>query len=270
MVTKHLDSGDVDYTAIAEEVGDEGKLHLQGFTIFKNAKTFSAAKAWFRSKTIHIEQMKGTRFQAATYIVDPAKLGKEKEAGMLILESGTRPIEGAKSQWDYIFQMLHDGDSDYEIMMKYPEEFMRFNAAIGRARMTILASRLNEWREVQVEYHWGKSGTGKTRGAIESVETPQDIFRVTNYKHPFDSYSGQKVILFEEFRSSLPLEQMLNYLDGYYTQLPCRYADKVSGWDKVIICTNIALHEQYCSVQARHPESYNALLRRIDVVTAYE
>ena len=90
------------------------------------------------------------------------------------------------------------------------------------------------------------------------------MFRVTDYRHPFDNYRGQKVILFEEFRSSLRVEQMLNYLDGYHCELPCRYANKVALWDSVFIATNIPLEEQYHSVQQNHPETWEALLRRID------
>lgn len=32
-----------------------------------------------------------------------------------------------------------------------------------------------------------------------------NVFRVTNYKHPFDQYKGQDDIMFEEFQSSIPI-----------------------------------------------------------------
>ena len=72
-----------------------------------------------------------------------------------------------------------------------------------------------------------------------------NVYRVTNYKHPFDGYKGEPVILFDEFRSSLPLPDMLNYLDVYPLMLPSRYADRVACYTRVFIVSNIPLEEQY-------------------------
>ena len=267
ILTKMTASKAVEYCVAADEVGDEGKHHLQGHIYFKNAKTMTACKKWLGSKTVHLTSQRGSRWESAAYIFDPAALGKDKEPGFIVLEEGLRPVEGAKSQWDYIISMLENGATDHEIMKKYPEEFARNISAIGRLRMVILGSQLNTWRTVEVEYIHGATGTGKTRGVLEAAEHPSDVYRVTDYKNPFDTYNGQPTILFEEFRSSLKIEQMLNYLDGYFCELPCRYTNKVSGWTKVVFCTNLSLDEQYGSVQVSHPETWLALLRRIDKIT---
>ena len=71
----------------------------------------------------------------------------------------------------------------------------------------------------------------------------KNVFRVTNYAHPFDGYRGERVLLFDEFRSSLPLADMLKYLDGYPLMLPCRYADKVACFTEVYIISNIPLEQ---------------------------
>ena len=39
-----------------------------------------------------------------------------------------------------------------------------------------------------------------------------NVYQVTNYEHPFDGYQGQNVIIFEEFRSSLKIDDMLKFL----------------------------------------------------------
>lgn len=92
----------------------------------------------------------------------------------------------------------------------------------------------------------------------------KNVFRVTNYAHPFDGYRGERVLLFDEFRSSLPLADMLKYLDGYPLMLPCRYADKVACFTEVYIISNIPLEQQYPNVQVEEPASYAAFLRRIN------
>ena len=113
--------------------------------------------------------------------------------------------------------------------------------------------------------NWGKTGAGKTRSIMEQHGYSK-VYRVTDYAHPFDNYKGQDVILFEEFRSSLPLAAMLNYLDGYPVELPCRYANKVACYTKVYLVSNIPLHEQYPNVQMDKPGDWAAFRRRIQVV----
>ena len=76
-----------------------------------------------------------------------------------------------------------------------------------------------------------------------------NVFRVTDYEHPFDGYKGQDVIVFEEFRSSLRIGDMLNYLDGYPVELRCRYSNKQACFTKVYIISNISLRDQYRDLQ---------------------
>ena len=96
------------------------------------------------------------------------------------------------------------------------------------------------------------------------------VYRVTNYQHPFDSYAGQRVILFDEFRSSLPISDMLKYLDGYPVMLPCRYADKVACFAEVYIVSNIPIEKQYPNVQFEEPETWQAFCRRFHEVYEME
>ena len=90
------------------------------------------------------------------------------------------------------------------------------------------------------------------------------MFRVTNYQHPFDGYACEDVILFEEFRSSLPIADMLKYLDGYPLKLPCRFNDKEACYTKVFVVTNIPMEKQYPNIQLEEPETWAAFLRRFD------
>lgn len=55
-----------------------------------------------------------------------------------------------------------------------------------------------------------------------------NVFRITDYTHPFDNYKNQEVVIFEEFRSSLKIQDMLNYLDDYPCELVARYNNKIA------------------------------------------
>lgn len=136
-------------------------------------------------------------------------------------------------------------------------------ALVWCLKMLILAS------PPEVCYISGHTGTGKTRGVLEAHNFI-DVYRITDYKNPFDGYRCQPVIAFDEFRSSLRLKEMLLYCDIYPLELPSRYANKYACYNKVYIISNWALERQYPEAQREDRESWEAFLRRIHKVITYD
>ena len=158
--------------------------------------------------------------------------------------------------------MIRDGADNAEILAQYPSAMNRLHH-IDAARQTLLGEKYRrQWRDLDVTYLWGGTGVGKTRSIMEQYGY-ENVYRVTDYDHPFDDYKGEKVVLFEEFRSSLKIADMLKYLDGYPLMLPCRYGNKVACFETVYIVSNIPLSQQYPNTQLSEPETYRAFLRRI-------
>lgn len=161
-----------------------------------------------------------------------------------------------------IFAMIQSGMTDSEILRQIPGAFTKLNY-IEQTRQTLLAERFkDEFRKLSVTYLWGDTGAGKTRSVMEQYGYSQ-VYQITDYTHPFDGYKGQDVVIFEEFRSSLKIDDMLKYLDGYPLQLPCRYANKVACYHTVYLISNIPLDAQYPNVQIDGPETWAAFQRRI-------
>ncbi|MCL2861877.1 MAG: replication protein [Firmicutes bacterium] len=128
----------------------------------------------------------------------------------------------------------------------------------------------NTFRTLEVTYIFGQTAKGKTRYIMEKYGY-KNVYRVTKYDHTaFDQYEGQDVIVFEEYRSSFKIEDMLNYLDGYPLMLPSRYNNKEACYTKVYITTNWTLEQQYKNVQSEHPTTWQAFLRRIHKVYNFD
>lgn len=268
------------WASFAIEEGESGTTHIQAAWSLKNAKTFSAMKSALSSSRWHLEEIRGTHFEAYQYTLKGQQSKEEWNAEKWGGENfgvnydclrtiGEAPQEEAKNknQWDDIRQMIEEGLSDYEIAQVYPQEAIRCKTAIRGYRL-MFEKMHADWREVDVWYIWGATGTGKTRSITQKYGYP-NVFRVTDYsKGAFDMYDGQDVILFEEFRSSFRLEQMLNYLDGHPVELECRYANQLLKATKIFIVTNIPLDEQYhnfhngCESEGQ-ANSWKAFCRRI-------
>ena len=255
------------YWCLCDEIGEQGTPHTHVYVAFKNAVMFSTMQQRFYGA--HIEIVKGTHRENRDYVRKEGKWLDSKKAETNLPEtfeeSGELPEETDRrmKQSEAILAMVEDGASDSEIVRTYPSAMYHLNR-IEQTRQTFLGDTYREqWRTLHVEYIWGTTGVGKTRSVMDK-HGYKNVFRVTNYAHPFDGYRGERVLLFDEFRSSLPLADMLKYLDGYPLMLPCRYADKVACFTEVYIISNIPLEQQYPNVQVEEPASYAAFLRRIN------
>ena len=252
---------------MCDEVGAEGTPHTHLYIYSPNAILFSTLQQRFFGA--HIEIARGRHQENRDYIrkegkwLDDAK--HETNLPDTFEESGAVPSERDRRETisEEILEMILAGASNAEILMQHPGAMNRLHH-IEAARQTLFADKYADaWRDLDVTYLWGKTGVGKTRTIMERYGY-KNVYRVTDYDHPFDDYKGEKVVLFEEFRSSLKIADMLKYLDGYPLMLPCRYGNKAAGFDKVYIVSNIPLSQQYPNTQLSEQETYKAFLRRID------
>lgn len=255
------------YMCMSDEIGENGTYHTHIYLVYNNAIRFSTLTKMFDGKA-HIEHCNGSSEDNRNYIF---KLGKHKftDKGQTNLadthfEYGALPVEqqGKRNDMENLINEIKAGATNDDILTKYPQYGFRIEG-INQIRATVMTAKYkNIFRNLDVTYIYGKAGVGKTRTIMEKYGY-SNVYHITDYQNPFDSYACEDVIIFEEFRSSLKVEQMLNYLDGYPVMLPARYSNRVACFTKVYIITNIPLEEQYTNIQCNQPETWNAFLRRI-------
>jgi len=191
--------------------------------------------------------------------------------GHQVYEHGEFTESGERSDLNDIIQMVENGASDKDIKIAYPSQYFRYHKNIAHIRQLHLESQFEDtFRHLEITYIYGTTEKGKTRYVLDKYGY-KNVCRVTCYDNSaFDNYKGQDVVVFEEFRSSFKIEDMLKYLEGYPLMLPSRYNNKVACYTKVYIITNWALNEQYKNVQSAHPSTWQALLRRIKTVYNFD
>jgi hypothetical protein len=255
-----IDARYVKYAIFAQEVGEKGTPHIQGFIHFKNAKTLTATKKFLGSEKWHLEVSQGTDFENREYCT---KDDQWFEIGEVPNEHG--PVDA----WEDILNMIEGGFNNRQIVRKYPGIAIRCMSAIEKYRTEFEWAEMRCWRDVEVEYIAGPTGCGKSRGVLYnddgSVDT--DVYSCTNAKNPFDKYDGEATIVFEEFRSQFTCRDMLNWIDGHPLLLPARYADRMAKFTKVVILSNWRFAEQYHTVAESSPETYKAWQRRVSTIT---
>lgn len=260
------------YWCMADEIG--GDTQTPHTHLFLNLSPSNCRFSTLKNKFpgAHIEKALGTSRENRDYILKEGKW-KDSEKGTTSVpgtfeEFGECPDEhqGKSKDVDRILELLKDGASNLEVIEAVPGA-MKIIDKVERTRSMLRDVQFSSsWRDVRTVYIFGDTGAGKTRSVMDKYGYAS-CYRVTDYKHPFDTYDGQNVLIFEEFRSGLRHGDMLNYLDGYPLLLPCRYFNRQACYTKVFIITNIPPDCQYLNVDK---PSRDAFFRRIHSVVQFQ
>lgn len=262
----------VKYWCLCDEIGKNNTYHTHVFLYSPTPIKFETVHNRFPGA--HIDFCRGTALENRDYIRKEGKyLDTDKAETNLkdtFEEFGDLPDErqGQRNDLNFLYECIKNGMSNYDILELNPG-YLKDLDKIDHCRQIVKQEEFkNQFRHLDVTYQFGKSGTGKSRNVMERFGY-ENVYRVTDWSHPFDNYKSQDVIIFEEFFSSCRIQDMLNYLDGYPLDLPCRYNNKTACFTKVYINSNIALENQYTDIQHRYRDTWLAFIRRITCVKEF-
>lgn len=267
-----------EYLAMADEIGEQGTPHTHVLLCFTSGVRFSTVKKRF--PTAHIDAVKGSIQENLDYIRKEGKWADTTKAKTSVPgtfeELGTRPPDnrGKNALLRDLYRMVvEEGLTNFEIINRN-SDYVPYMDTMNRLRTSYLQEKYKGVeRPVEVTYVQGKTATGKSYDILHEHGYEQ-VYRVTDYQHPFDHYEMQDVLVFEEFRTSsastsVPIGEILQYLDVYPLTLKARYANKYACYTKVYIVSNVPLEQQYLESQKHDKESWKAFLRRVKRVKEY-
>lgn len=254
-----------DYYVFQLEKGVEtGYKHFQLYLENDNSISFSTLKNIF--PYAHIESREGTKQQAFEYCT---KLETRLHG---YWEFGERPnfyddtTGKPRLKKEQMMLDVLAGKSDLYLLTTYPTIFSQ--KLVNEWRSVAHINLYTENRNVNCTYIYGGTGVGKS-SYVRRKHKPEDIYIVSDYERaPFDNYNGQKVIVFEEYRSNFPLSLFLQYLDIYPLSLPCRYMNKQALYTEVYIISNWTLEQQYPNCDNEDKLAlYRRLKYRIEILS---
>lgn len=260
------------YWCMADEIGKNGTYHTHVYIQSRGGIRFSSLKKKFDGA--HFDMARGTSIENMEYVSKTGKWENSKKSDTRVEgtfeEFGEMPIErqGSRNDLADLYSMIKEGMSDYQILEQMPDALANIER-LDKVRQILRQEAFkDQFRQLEVVYIYGDTGTGKTRSIMDQYGY-SNVYRITDYLHPFDGYHGQDIVIFEEFRSSFRISDMLNYLDGYPLELPCRYNNKYACYTKVFITTNVPVHDQYKDIQREQYKTWLAFLRRLNKVVQY-
>ena len=228
----------------------------------------------------HIEPQLGGKDQLKSYLL---KEGKFAEKGEQVLFSKGMDIiqdqQGKRNDLEEIETLLNDGLTPEQIF----ETSFRYRKYEKMIKSEYLARRIRETPLVKTmhnEYHWGKSGTGKTYTYIKLCEqyTPDEVYLCNDYANSsgsgggFDFYSASpaKIVVLDEFRGNISYDKLLSMLDVYSrNQQHCRYQNTYNLWTSVVICSIYPpdmVYQMMVDNTQQSVDSIKQFMRRLDLI----
>lgn len=257
------------------ERGEKGTPHTHVLICCKNAIKIKAIKKRFPG--FHIDILKAAG-DAKDYIYKREQF-EDKAATQLCepMEWGeffcTNSESNGERLHDIAERYIRQGMTPNQIMLIEPR-FARFEKMVQVLYNAYIQSQVPTFRDVHIEWHLGRSGTGKTHTYLELCEKfgADNVYLVSGTsKHPWDGYTEtvKKVVIDELRASTFDTSELLAILDGYKITLNARYRDKLANWDELHITSIIppeTLWEKSKSA-GNERDPFEQLLRRLDTIT---
>lgn len=270
-IEKWQNSGTGRIAGIAVCLSDNDCYHAHMACYGNTTTLHNVAKILYDS---HTEPQVGRKEQLKAYIL---KEGKYEEKNEKILYSEgldcIQDNQGKRTDLDEIEEMLNDGLTPRQIF----QQSIRYQKYDRMIYTAFLNKRIKDTplvKEMHNEFHFGKSGTGKTHVYIQKCEefSEEEVYLCNDYSNGgFDFYSENpaKVIVLDEFRGGIPYSQLLSMLDVYSrVQQHCRYKNTYALWTQVMICSVLSPEEVYHNMvdNNKNSDTFAQMMRRLDVI----
>lgn len=221
------------------------KIHLQGWIQMINAKDFNVVRKLLGGK-VHLERMCGSEYQNDKYC--------KKDNDFVC--KGRFKAQGFRSDMEEIKKTLDGGGTMLEIATSHFGDYIRYHGGLTKYAELILEETTKAWRKIEVIIHYGETGSGKTRTAVD--DSPDHYMIRGDDLQWFDGYKGQKTLIIDEYSNQVVITKLLSLLDGYQLRLPIKGGFTYANWNKVYITTNL----DYLHINAKE-EHRDALSRRV-------
>ena len=265
-----------DYFCIVDEISTTGTPHTHVFLYSHSPIRFNTIKNRF--PTAHADKAQGSVKECRDYLRKEGKWkNTDKEQTNIkdtFEEVGEIPNPNNESnpEVEEIVEEIKAGKSTYEILRSHPKYTFR-SRDIDTLRQTYLYNQFRtKIRRVKTIYIKCIAEINASQ-LIYRVIPADDICRITYYRKngiDFDSYLGQKILIFDGFSSQVPLESMVRYLDGLPAMLPARFNDRIACFDTVIIVSYLDLENQYIADRDYHKTLYCTFLKQINYALTFD
>ena len=265
-------TNDLIYYVISDEVGlEKGTPHTHFFICYKNPKSLEKKYKDFEGCDVEEKHDFSTFSQTRDYVLKQGKYaGSSKE--------DTR-VDGTQEEWgclprdrksrltnDQIEEKLEKGEDVNNILKDCGILKPQMEQGIRNYHMRLKDKEVPMLKEQTVVLHLGECDNYLKKEIKKGLD---DFFVVRNYRNPWDTYQGEKILFLDRYKGQFGYGDFLNIIDNLKVPIDARYQNKKSLWTEVHIITPWTLNEILIEMVAKDRENYfdiNEVLEKINTI----
>lgn len=148
------------------------------------------------------------------------------------------PTQGQRADLKRLSSEVYEGRTDVKrIRLENPHAYHQF----GRTLEKIETDRMNDNRRTEMTkglWLYGKTGSGKSRLAFDIAGDRSTYCWKTNERNGWqDGYKQQEVVIVDDFRGTIPYDELLRIVDRYDYSMIRRGTEPVNFTSKLVIIT---------------------------------
>lgn len=280
MFTVHVGAGDV-WTpescrgadglryliAQCEVAPTTGAPHWQGYIELTRPMRMRGVKLVLGRHDAHLEVRRGTPEQAIAYC-SKVETRADPAAEPVVLGEPSKG-QGARTDIDGAIATLREGGSLADVLEADPTTFVRYTRGLTAASELLAEKAGKKMRpELQVTVLVGPPGCGKTRAVYDECGL-DSVYTLTQTSGTvwWNGYTGQQVLLLDDYYGWIPWGELLKLLDIYPQRVQTKGGFTHVSYLRVFITSNKPWDHWYA--KSRAFEEMGALQRRIHVVRTY-
>lgn len=230
---------DIQYLCYQPEIcPDTGRKHFQTFIYFNKKKTLNGVIKFMKEnhskcviyKPVHIERCRGSFMDNIKYC------SKKESRNGEFKEFGEPPKQGQRRDLEDIHKEIKGGKLVDTITEENPVLFHQY----GRTMNKLEDIRLRKiWRTEMTTCEWlyGETGIGKSHYAYSNYH-PDTHYIYPNDGGWWDAYSGQEIVIINDFRGCIAFNELLQLIDKWPYHVKRRNREPIPFISKHIIITS--------------------------------